>query len=62
MKKCDIFLMFAQNIDGGTGAVLASTHDLYFRAKIIKIMYTFVNPSFTIHMKKVKEHLLFYEG
>ena len=29
-------------------AVLTSTHDLCFRAKIRKIMYTPVNPSFTI--------------
>ena len=40
MKKCDIFPIFAQNIDRGyslkTEAVLTSTHDLCFRAKIRK--------------------------
>ena len=41
MKNCDIFLIFAQNIDRGT-------HDLCFRAKIRKKIYTPVNPSFTI--------------
>ena len=51
MKICDIFLIFAQNIDHGytldppqCEAVLTSTHDLYFREK----MYTPLNPSFTI--------------
>ena len=35
MKKCEIFLNFAQNIDRWyTEAVLTSTHDLCFRAKI----------------------------
>ena len=49
MKKCEIFLNFAQNIDRWyTEAVLTSTHDLCFRAKIRKKMYTPVNPSFTI--------------
>ena len=41
MKKCDIFLIYAQNKDRGytlepTEAVLTSTHDLCFRAKIRK--------------------------
>ena len=42
MKNCDIFLIFAQNIDrgysfdGSNEAVLTSTRDLYFRAKIIR--------------------------
>ena len=36
---------YAQNID--REAVLTSTHNLCFRAKIRKIMYTPVNPSFT---------------
>ena len=34
MKNCDIFLIFAQNID--CEAVLTSTHNLCFRAKIRK--------------------------
>ena len=41
-KKFDIFLIFAQNIDCGyklelTEAVLTSTHNLCFRAKIRNI-------------------------
>ena len=44
-KNCEFFLIFAQNIN--LEAVLTSTHDLCFRAKIRK-MYTPVNPSFTI--------------
>ena len=42
MKNCDIFLIFAQNIDCGYTlespheAVLTSTHNLCFRAKIRK--------------------------
>ena len=53
MKICDMFLIFAQNIDLGytldrlTEAVLTSTLDLCFRAKIRK-MYTPGNPNFTI--------------
>ena len=39
MKNCDIFPIFAQNIDCG--------YDLSFRAKIRKIIYTHVNPNFT---------------
>ena len=35
MKNCDFFLIFAKRIDRGfTEAVLTSTHDLCFRAKI----------------------------
>ena len=45
MKIFDIFLNFAQNIDRG---YTLSTHNLWFRAKIRKIMYTPVNPNFTI--------------
>ena len=44
-KKSVIFLIFAKNID--RGAVLLSTHNLCFRAKIRK-KYTLVNPSFNI--------------
>ena len=55
MKKCDIFLVFAQNINCGytiepllfSEAVLTSTHNICFRAKNKK-MNTPVNPSFTI--------------
>ena len=54
VNNCDSFLIFAQNIDSGytleppREAVLTSTHNLCFNAKIRKIMYTPVNPSFTI--------------
>ena len=42
------FLIFAQNIDCGYNeAVLTSTHNLCFGAKVRK-KYTPVNPSFTI--------------
>ena len=48
MKKVIFFLVFAQNIDCGyIEAVLKSTHNLCFKAKI-KNMYIPVNPSFTI--------------
>ena len=48
MKRSDVFLVFALNIDRGySEAVLTSTHDLCFRAKI-RTMYTPVNPSFPI--------------
>ena len=41
MTKCDIFQIFAKNIDFGyrSEAVLTSTHNLCFRAKIRKIVY-----------------------
>ena len=52
MKIFDIFLSFAQNIDCGytlePEAVQTSTHNLCFRAKLTKKMYTPVNRSFTI--------------
>ena len=53
MKNCDIFLIFAQNIDRGytlelSEAVPTSTNDLCFRAKIRTKMKTPVNPSFSI--------------
>ena len=54
MKNCDIFLIFAQNIDfwytleppqrGGSNEYPQSL----FKSKNKKIMYTPVNPSFTI--------------
>ena len=62
-KNSDISHISAQNIDCGYSlelpcwgsskeylaeAVLRSTHNLYFWAEIRKIMYTLVNPSFTI--------------
>ena len=49
-KNSDIFLISAQNIDCvySLEAVLTSTHNLCFWAEIRKIMYTPVNPSFTI--------------
>ena len=52
-KNSDIFHISAQNIDCGYTlepplTVLTSTHNLCFRAEIRKIMYTPVNPSFTI--------------
>ena len=40
MKNCNIFLIFAQNIDSGyIEAVLTSTHNVCFRAKIRKNVY-----------------------
>ena len=45
MKKCDNFLIFAQNIDCW---YTIKTHNLYFVAKIRKKCKTPVNPSFTI--------------
>ena len=41
MKNCDIFLIFAQNIDCGytLEPVLTTTHNLCFRAKIKKNVY-----------------------
>ena len=59
MKKCDIFLIFAQNIDCGymlelphLGGLLEPPHlggfNKYFRAKIRKKEYP-VNPYFTIY-------------
>ena len=41
MKNCDVFLIFAQNIDCGYTfeAVLTSTHNLCFGAKIGKNVY-----------------------
>ena len=56
-KNSDIFHISAQNIDCGYTlepprrlgeAVLTSTHNLCFWAEIRKIMYTPVDPSFTI--------------
>ena len=54
-KNSDIFHISAQNIDCGyslepprRGGSNDSTHNLYFIIKIRKIMYTPVNPSFTI--------------
>ena len=44
------FLFFAQNIDE---AVLTSTHNLFFKAKIRK-KYTSVNPSFTLLKRGVR--------
>ena len=52
MKIFNIFLIFAQNLDLRytlePSAVLTSTHNVCFGAKNKKIMYTLVNPSFTI--------------
>ena len=54
-KNSDIFHISAQNIDCGYSlepprreAVLTSTHIICFWAEIRKIMYTPLNPSFTI--------------
>ena len=48
MKNCDIFLIFAQNIE----VVVTSTHNICFKAKKRrrkrKIMNNFANPCFTI--------------
>ena len=40
MKSCDLFLIFAQNIELNE-AVLTSTHNLCFRAKIRKNVYPY---------------------
>ena len=42
MKNCEIFLILAQNL---SEAVLTSTHNQCFEAKIRKNMYTPVNPA-----------------
>ena len=53
-KNSDIFHIYDQNIDCGYSlepprrGVLTSIHNLCFWAEIIKIMYTPVNPSFTV--------------
>ena len=48
-KNSDIFHMSSQNIDCGYSLEpLTSIHNLCFWAEIRKIMYTPVNPSFTI--------------
>ena len=54
----DIFYISAQNIDcgysleppcrGGSNEYPQSMYNLCFRAEIRKIMYTHVNPSFTV--------------
>ena len=46
MKKCDIFLIFAQNIDFGYTLKPVST--IYVSEQNKKIMYTPVNPNLTI--------------
>ena len=56
MKNTDIFHISAQNIDCGYSSEPRhhrrggsnEYHNLWFRAEIRKIMYTPVNPSFTI--------------
>ena len=54
MKNSGSFHISAQNIDHGYSlepldkAVLTSTHNLCFWAEIRKIIYTPVNPSFTL--------------
>ena len=48
MKICDIALIFAKKMLILSEAVITRTHNLCFRAKIRKIMYTPVNPTFTI--------------
>ena len=49
-KNSDSFLISAQNLDFGYSfeAVLTSIHNLWFLAEVRKLMYTHVNPSFTI--------------
>ena len=50
-KRINILYISTQNIDCGYSfgqAVLTSTHNLCFWAEIRKIMYTPVNPSFTV--------------
>ena len=50
MKNCDIFLIFAENIDRvyTLEAPLWSTYDLCIKAKIKENMYTPINPRFAI--------------
>ena len=49
VKNSNFFHISAQNIDCGYDeAVLTSTHNICFWAEIRKIVYTPVNPSFTI--------------
>ena len=48
IKNSDIFHNSAQNIDCGYSWEPPSSHNLCFWAKIRKLMYTPVNPSFTI--------------
>ena len=58
IKNSDIFHISAQNLHCEYSleppwrgeAVLTSTHNLCFEQKIRKIMYTPVNPNFTIYM------------
>ena len=47
-KNADIFHISTQNIDYLDEAVRTSTHNLCFWAEIGKLIYTPVNPSFTI--------------
>ena len=66
MKIFNIFLFFVQNIVGTcknrlSEAVLTSTHNLCFGAKIRKI-YTPVNPSFTIQKWGVRGSSLHASG
>ena len=46
MKNCDVVLIFAQNIDCGYTAVLTSTHNLCFKAKIRKNIVYPCKPQF----------------
>ena len=48
IKSSDIFHISPQNIDCGYSLVLTSTHNLCFEQKKRKIMYTPVDPSFTV--------------
>ena len=53
MKNSGSFKIFTKNIDlleppRAHQTVLKSTHNLCFRAEIRKLMFTPVNPSFTI--------------
>ena len=56
MEKSDIFfLIFAQNIDCRY-TLEPSTHDLCLRIKVRKIMYTPVNPCFTLYISRECYH------
>ena len=50
MKTCYVLLFLAQKIDCG----YTSTYNLCLIAKVKKIMYTPVNPSFTIYKSGVR--------
>ena len=58
MKKCVLFVIFAQMRDFGYSSelpevVLTGTHNLYFIAEIRKLMYTPASPIFFLYKSGV---------